>query len=171
MAQFLQGTANTAVKALLERGAIKNEFVAEMFDYLTDQNLMLNVNFEQCKRDYEMKCQDFERLQKQLQNKPRTISVSSDDGEQGESKTNDEFDEINKDKLMIKWYKTFDWHVPNPQKNDFQWIKNTLENPEPYRKSHINGKKYREKKKKEAKQENITSECTNRDDDKSPWRP
>ncbi len=103
MAEFIQGSASTAIIALIQRGAIKDEFVAEIFQYLMRERMQMSVNMGKFKRrisEMELQIVDF---QKEANNYARMITqthgydtncrdddiVREDNGD-GESKTSGE---------------------------------------------------------------------------------
>jgi hypothetical protein len=101
MAEFIQGSAPTAVMALIQQGAIKDEFVAEIFQYLMRERMQMSINMGEFRRkinEMELQIADFQR---EANNYTRTItqtrendtnrrendSCEGEDNGGGESKT------------------------------------------------------------------------------------
>lgn len=103
MAEFIQGSASTAIIALIQHGAIKDEIIAEIFQYLMRERMQMSVNMGKFKRrisEVELQIVDF---QKEANNYARMIAqtrendtnrrdddIVREDNGGGESKTSGE---------------------------------------------------------------------------------
>ena len=153
MAQFIQGSAPKAVMELIKHGAIKNKFVAEIFQHLISDKIQLYAKFEEFKKridEMEARHADF---QNKANNYKRTITQTHgydttrcEDYDGGESKDSDKLTEDDKIILRENFEKEFGWNVPPNKKNDFNWIKEKITHSKKYREEYRKRQQYRKNK-------------------------